>query len=107
MAQRAPAIELPPEAFARFAGRYAIEAKYGRLLQERFALPGGAALRERIDEVGVLGRDRDVGLGDAGQRVGHASITRASHRRAWRRHSHDVRLGVGNWSGACWCDSDF
>ena len=33
------------------AGWHAIEAKYGRLLQERFALPGGAALRERIDDM--------------------------------------------------------
>ena len=33
------------------AGWHAIEAKYGRLLQERFALPGGDALRERIDDM--------------------------------------------------------
>jgi pyruvate dehydrogenase E1 component len=33
------------------AGWHAIEAKYGRLLQERFASAGGDALRERIDDM--------------------------------------------------------
>ena len=33
------------------AGWHAIEAKYGRLLQEKFAQPGGDALRERIDDM--------------------------------------------------------
>ncbi len=33
------------------AGWHAIEAKYGQLLQERFAQPGGDALRERIDDM--------------------------------------------------------
>jgi pyruvate dehydrogenase E1 component len=33
------------------AGWHAIEAKYGQLLQERFARPGGEALRERIDDM--------------------------------------------------------
>ena len=33
------------------AGWHVIEAKYGRRLQERFALPGGDALRERIDDM--------------------------------------------------------
>ena len=33
------------------AGWHAIEAKYGRRLQARFAMPGGDALRERIDDM--------------------------------------------------------
>ena len=33
------------------AGWHAIEAKYGRRLSERFAMPGGETLRERIDEM--------------------------------------------------------
>ena len=33
------------------AGWHAIEAKYGRRLQTRFAMPGGDALRERIDDM--------------------------------------------------------
>ena len=33
------------------AGWHAVEAKYGRLLQEKFAQPGGDALRERIDDM--------------------------------------------------------
>ena len=33
------------------AGWHAVEAKYGRRLQERFALPGGDALREAIDDM--------------------------------------------------------
>jgi pyruvate dehydrogenase E1 component len=33
------------------AGWHAIEAKYGRRLQERFAMPGGDTLRERIDDM--------------------------------------------------------
>ena len=33
------------------AGWHAVEAKYGRRLQERFAMPGGETLRERIDDM--------------------------------------------------------
>ncbi len=33
------------------AGWHALEAKYGRRLQARFAMPGGDALRERIDDM--------------------------------------------------------
>ena len=33
------------------AGGHATEAKYGHRLQERFAMPGGAGLRDRIDDM--------------------------------------------------------
>jgi pyruvate dehydrogenase E1 component len=39
------------EAMFAAAGWHAIEAKYGRRLQARFALPDGDALRERIDDM--------------------------------------------------------
>jgi pyruvate dehydrogenase E1 component len=39
------------EAMFAAAGWHAIEAKYGRRLEARFALPDGAALRERIDDM--------------------------------------------------------
>jgi pyruvate dehydrogenase E1 component len=39
------------EAMFAAAGWHAIEAKYGRRLQARFALPDGGALRERIDDM--------------------------------------------------------
>jgi pyruvate dehydrogenase E1 component len=39
------------EAMFAAAGWHAIEAKYGRRLQARFALPDGSALRERIDDM--------------------------------------------------------
>ena len=39
------------EAMFAAAGWHAIEAKYGRRLEARFAMPGGAALRERIDDM--------------------------------------------------------
>lgn len=39
------------EAMFAAAGWHAIEAKYGRRLQARFAMPGGQALRDRIDDM--------------------------------------------------------
>jgi pyruvate dehydrogenase E1 component len=39
------------EGMFRAAGWHAVEAKYGRRLQARFAMPGGDALRERIDDM--------------------------------------------------------
>lgn len=39
------------EAMFAAAGWHAIEAKYGRRLEARFALPDGEALRERIDDM--------------------------------------------------------
>ena len=39
------------EAMFAAAGWHAIQAKYGRRLQARFALPNGEALRERIDDM--------------------------------------------------------
>jgi pyruvate dehydrogenase E1 component len=39
------------EAMFAAAGWHAIEAKYGRRLEARFALPDGAALRQRIDDM--------------------------------------------------------
>ncbi len=78
------------EAMFAAAGWHAIEAKYGRQLQGRFALPGGDALRERIDDMD--NEEYQVLIRAAGPDARTRLIegTRTSRRDALASHMMDI-----------------